>query len=165
MGAGWSGTERAQMERVGDSLMRDALDNLERDGHVALATFLVKGEQMHPGKKELSPVLPGGMGTAEQRELFGALLRALASTGKYDAIALVSEAWMAQVDNVSALASDMPDRKEVVMVQLSSRHGDLRLCARFERDEHGKPVRPRSVKKEWHLQGGLGIFDHLFAGA
>ena len=63
---------------------------------------------------------------AEQKERLGAFLRALASTGEYDAIAIVSEAWTLDPSKEVSLplrvpVSEHPNRVEGVFVQMASR--------------------------------------------
>ena len=77
--------EREQIEQVAEGMMQMALDNLERDGYVAFAALLVS-------RQNISPVLLECV-DAEQKARLGEFLRVLASTGEYDAIAIVSEAW------------------------------------------------------------------------
>ena len=77
---------REQIEQAAEGMMQMALDNLERDGYVAFAALLVSN-------RSITPLLLARV-DAEQKERLGAFLRVLASTGQYDAIAIVSEAWI-----------------------------------------------------------------------
>ena len=107
---------------------------------------------------------------AEQKERLGAFLRALASTGEYDAIAIVSEAWTLDPSKEISFplrvpVSEHPNRVEGVFVQMVSRHGDLMLTTHFKRDDANKPIRPRSVSSAWQPGSPSSNFGGLFASA
>ena len=70
--------QREQIEQAAEDMMQMALDNLERDGYVAFAAFLLS-------KQGITPILLERV-DAKQKERLGEFLRALASTGAYDAI-------------------------------------------------------------------------------
>ena len=153
--------QREQIEQAAEDMMQMALDNLERDGYVAFAAFLLS-------KQGITPILLERV-DAKQKERLGEFLRALASTGAYDAIAIVSEAWTLDPSKESlplrVPVSEHPNRVEGVFVQMASRHGDLMLTTHFKRDKANKPIRPRSVSSAW--QPGLAStnFGGLFASA
>lgn len=155
--------EREQIEQMAESMMQMALDNLERDGYVAFATLLVTKQ------KRIMPILLERV-DAEQKERLGAFLRVLASTGDYDVIAIISEAWTLDSSKENAFplqvpVSEHPDRVEGVFVHMASRHGDLMLTTRFKRDNGNNPIRPREISSAW--QPGLpssnfgGIFVNV----
>ena len=154
--------EREQIEQVAEGMMQMALDNLERDGYVAFAALLVS-------RQNISPVLLECV-DAEQKARLGEFLRVLASTGEYDAIAIVSEAWTLEPSKEESLplrvpVSEHPNRVEGVFVQMSSRHGDLMLTTHFKRDKANKPIRPRSVSSAWQPGSPSSNFGGLFASA
>lgn len=158
--------DRRQLERAADDIMEMTLSNLTRDGFVAFAALLVS-------KHSITPCMLERVG-AEQKERLGVFLRALASTGQYDAIAIVSEAWTldpllntSESDPLNVPVSEHPNRKEGVFVQLSSSHGDLLVTAHFDRDNNGHPIHPRHVCMAWQpLEGFVTCnFARLFARA
>ena len=139
-----------------------ALDNLERDGYVAFGALLLSKDTIMPVVLERVD--------AEQKERLGAFLRALASTGNYDAIAIVSEAWTLDASKEVTLplqvpVSQHPNRVEGVFVQMASRHGDLMLTTHFKRDKASKPIRPRSTSSAWQPGSPSSNFGGLFASA
>ena len=155
--------DRAKIEQVAERLMRDALDMLETDGSVIHKWILISGERM-------DPLMPVWSGTEEDKERFGDFLRGMAATGKYDAIAMIAESWQLAVqeggaDALTGSISQHPDRKEIVMVQMSSRHGERALIARFDRAANGKPIRPSSssIRRAWQPHGD-GRLQGFFAG-
>lgn len=153
---------RELIERAADGMMQMALDNLERDGYVAFGALLLSKDTIMPVVLERVD--------AEQKERLGAFLRALASTGNYDAIAIVSEAWTLDASKEVTLplqvpVSQHPNRVEGVFVQMASRHGDLMLTTHFKRDKASKPIRPRSVSKAWQPGSPYSNFGGLFACA
>ena len=116
----------------------------------------------------MDPLMPVWSGTEEDKERFGDFLRGMAATGKYDAIAMIAESWQLAVqeggaDALTGSISQHPDRKEIVMVQMSSRHGERALIARFDRAANGKPIRPSSIRRAWQPHGD-GRLQGLFAG-
>ena len=155
--------DQARIEKMGEKLMKVALTNLTRDGHVAFMTFCMKPDGSYV------PHLPMMSGTPQQKEQFGDFLRAEAASGKYDAIAVIAESWTVDAKNVSqpvtGSISQHPDRKECVMVQMSSRHGELQLMAVYDRAANGRPIRPSSssISKEWQPHG-RGRLQGFFAG-
>ena len=153
---------REQIEQAAEGMMQMALDNLERDGYVAFAALLVS-------QQSISPLLLERV-DAEQKSRLGEFLRVLASTGKYDAIAIVSEAWTLEPSKEESLplrvpVSEHPNRVEGVFVQMASRHGDLMLTTHFKRDKANKPIRPRSVSSAWQPGLASSNFGGLFASA
>eukprot|EP00966_Prymnesium_polylepis_P044236 1025243-Prymnesium_polylepis.1 len=64
--------DREEIEPAAEGMMQMALDNLERDGYVAFAAFLVS-------KQTITPLLLERV-DAEQKERLGEFLRVLAST-------------------------------------------------------------------------------------
>ena len=153
--------QREQIEQAAEDMMQMALDNLERDGYVAFAAFLLS-------KQGITPILLERV-DAKQKERLGEFLRALASTGAYDAIAIVSEAWTLDPSKESlplrVPVSEHPNRVEGVFVQMASRHGDLMLTTHFKRDKANKPIRPRSVSSAWQPGSPSSNFGGLFASA
>ena len=148
---------RKKIEQMAEGMMQMALDNLERDGYVEFAAILVS-------QQIISPVLFD----AEQKARLGGFLRAQASTGKYDAIVIVSEAWTLEPSKEESLplrVSEHPNRMEGVFVQMSSRHGDLMLTTHFKRDKAEKPIRPRHVSSAWQPGSPCSNFGGLFASA
>ena len=153
---------REQIEQIAEGMMQMALDNLERDGYVAFAALLVSN-------RSITPLLLARV-DAEQKERLGAFLRFLASSGQYDAIAIVSEAWTLDPSKEASLplrvpVSEQPNRVEGVFVQMASRHGDLILTTHFKRDNANKPIRPRSVSSAWQPGSPCTKFGGLFASA
>jgi hypothetical protein len=154
--------DREEIEPAAEGMMQMALDNLERDGYVAFAAFLVS-------KQTITPLLLERV-DAEQKERLGEFLRVLASTGMYGAIAIVSEAWTLDTSKEVSLplrvpVSEHPNRVEGVFVQMASRHGDLMLTTHFKRDKAKKPIRPRSVSRAWQPGSPSSNFGGLFACA
>eukprot|EP00966_Prymnesium_polylepis_P116367 2689685-Prymnesium_polylepis.1 len=153
---------RDEIERMGAGMMEMALDNLQRDGYVAFATMLVSGAS-------ITPVMLDRV-DAEQKQLFGKFLRGIASTGQFDAIAIISEAWTLDPTvevtlPLTAPVSEHPARKEGVFVQMSSKEGNLLLTSHFDRDMDGKPVRQSEVRVDWQPTAAVpvGNFAGLFA--
>ena len=105
---------REQIETMAQGMMQIALDNLERDGYVAFGVLLVSTQH------SVMPILLVRV-DAEQKERLGDFLRALASTGQYNAFAIVSEAWTLDPSKESSLplqvpVSEHPNRVEGVFV-------------------------------------------------
>lgn len=106
---------------------------------------------------------------AEQKERFGIFLRGIASTGQFDAIVIISEAWTLDPSAKVTLpltvrVSEHPARKEGVFVQVACKEGDLLLTSLFDRDKNNNPVRPIQVLASWQstAAASLGNFAGLF---
>ena len=149
------------VENLGQRMMTMALDNLERDGYVAFACFLVSKDQ-----KELVPIMPETV-DEDSKTAFAKMLRLISPHTA--AIILIYEMWTLQGEEALQIlrddtrVADSPARKEGVFVQVASPHGDLVLTTSFSRDASDKPIRPTEVKAAWQSGSCPGKFNGLFA--
>ena len=150
----------AYLESVGARMMQMALDNLARDGYVAICALAISPTG------EGAPILPE-IATRDDKEIFAQMLRRLAP--HCQAIVMTSEAWTL-VDHdptdgrLTMPLAEHPDKKEGVFVQVSSTCGDYLLTSTFERDKDGRPVRPTQAPVGAWLskEHPGGIFQHIF---
>lgn len=156
--------DRGSVERMGDSMMAMAIDNLERDGYVAFACLVLSHQN------ELATFVPESV-DSDSKEHLAQKLREIAPHCK--CIILISEAWTLSdpnaIKNLAGPIRNSPQREEGIFVQVASRLGELLLTTTFKRNEQGKPVRPTDVKRNWQdaaTQNTIfGNFGGLFARA
>ena len=148
------------IEGIGKVMMSMALDNLERDGYVALACILISKQD------EAVPFLP--VCEDEQSKVrLAQMLRAMAAHCR--AIVIISEAWTLSdpevIATITTSVSEHPQKNESVFVQVESKESSLLLTSSFTRDVAHKPIRPTKVHIAWQTQSTaiqLCHFQNLF---
>ena len=130
------------IQQIGQKLISGAIRNLMIHGHVSFVAFVI-GPDL-----SLTPILLERV-NAEQKEALGRLLKCIAP--HVGAIAIISETWYVEATDPTdgIRPSEHKDRKESILVSVSSPHGDPVSNIPFDRNLAGHPIEPKEITAQW----------------